>query len=213
MKRRHRGKILGIAALILTVFVIAGTSLASPNFEDECGGPGCHDTLGHTLSVNATGTIQAETGVPFVLIITAGSGAEAVSMQSESADNGEFTVSKDVVRDGDAEDTNANTGEIEASISFTPNSAGSFVIRIWTGSTGRIGRSSDVSVTVTQSTTTTTGTTTTTTTTGTTTTTDNGPSDEELIQIWEMMMTVFIPAAGVILVILGVAVIRRANAQ
>jgi hypothetical protein len=136
-------------------------------------------------------------------------------MQDGDGDNGEFTISTDVVRDGDAEDTDGDAGEIQASITFTPQSAGSYVIRIWTGSTGRIGTSVSLNVNVAEPTGPTTGPTTSTTppTTPTTTppTSPTTLTPEELMAIWELMMYTFTPAAAVILALLGWFVLRRAR--
>jgi hypothetical protein len=217
MKKQHRRMTLVIATLVISVFIMASSSLASPNFGANCGDTGCHTNAGTTLSTNATGTIQATRGVPFLLVIDAADGTEAISMQSGDADNAEFTISTDVVRDGDAEDTDGDAGEIHASITFTPQTVGSYVIRIWTGATGRIGTSVSLNVDVAEPTGPTTGPTTSTTpptSTPPTTTTPTGPTTltpEELMAIWELMMYTFTPAAAVILALLGWFVLRRAR--
>ena len=212
MKKQHRTMTLVIATLVISVFVMASGSFATPNSGDSCGDTGCHTNAGTTLSTNATGTIEATRGVSFLLIIDAGDGTEAISMQDGDADNGEFTISTDVIRDGDAEDTDGDTGEIQASITFTPQSAGSYVIRIWTGSTGRIGTSVSLNVNVAEPTGPTTGTTPPTSTPPTTTPTEPTTlTPEELIAIWELMMYTFTPAAAVILALLGWFVLRRAR--
>ncbi|MHA2072918.1 MAG: hypothetical protein ACW985_14220, partial [Candidatus Thorarchaeota archaeon] len=113
MKKQHRTMTLVVATLVISVFVMASGSFASPNFGADCGTSGCHTNAGTTLSTNATGTIEATRGVSFLLIIDAADGTEAISMQDGDADNGEFTISTDVVRDGDAEDTDGDTGEIQ----------------------------------------------------------------------------------------------------
>jgi hypothetical protein len=216
MKKQQRTMTLVIATLVFSVFVMASGSFASPNFGDNCGDTGCHTTLGTTLSTNATGTIEATRGVSFLLVINAGDGAGdsagAISMQDGEADNAEFTISDDVVEDGDAEDTNGNTGEIQASITFTPQTVGSFVIRIWSAATGGVGRSVDINVNVADATVTTSPPTTSPPT--TTTTTPTGPTTltpEELLAIWELMMYTITPAAAVILALLGYFVLRRAR--
>ncbi|MHA1937936.1 MAG: hypothetical protein ACXABV_02765 [Candidatus Thorarchaeota archaeon] len=212
MKKQHRRMTLVIATLVISVFIMASSSFAEPNFGANCGDTGCHTNAGTTLSVNATGTVQATRGVSFLLVIDAGDGTGAISMQDGDADNGEFTISDDVVEDGDPEDTNGNTGEIQASITFTPNTAGSYVIRIWTGSAGRIGTSVSVNVDVAEPTGPTTSTTPPTSTPPTTTPT--GPTTltpEELMAIWELMMYIITPASAVILALLGWFVLRRAR--
>ena len=211
MKKQHRRMTLVIATLVISVFIMASSSFASPNFGANCGQSGCHTNPGTTLSANATGTIQATVGVPFLLVIDAVDGAGAISMQSGDADNGEFTISDDVVRDGDAEDTDGDEGEIQAAITFTPQSAGSYVIRIWSGASGRIGMSVSLNVDVAENTLTTTPTTGTTPTTTTPPTTSTTPTPEELIAIWELMMYTITPAAAVILAVLGLFVLRRAR--
>jgi hypothetical protein len=213
MKKQHRRMTLVIATLVISVFVMASGSFASPNFGADCGSAGCHTNAGTTLSTNATGTIEATRGVSFLLIIDAGDGAGAISMQDGDADNGEFTISDDVVEDGDAEDTNGNSDEIQASITFTPQTAGSFVIRIWSGGSGRIGMSVSLNVNVAEPTGPTTSTTPPTST-PPTTTTPTGPTTltpEELIAIWELMMYIITPASAVILALLGWFVLRRAR--
>ncbi|MFX0056363.1 MAG: hypothetical protein ACFFAX_07335 [Promethearchaeota archaeon] len=208
MKKQHRRMTLVIATLVISVFILASSSFASPNFGATCGdSPSCHVNAGTTLSVNATGTVQATRGIPFLLVIDAGDGTEAVSMQSGDADNAEFTISVDVIRDGDAADTNGNTGEIDASVTFTPQTVGSYTIRIWTGAAGRIGTSVSVDVDVAENTLTTTN--------GTTPPTTTPPpttlTPEELMAIWELMMYTITPASAVILALLGVFVFRRAR--
>lgn len=204
---------LVIATLVISVFVMASGSFAAPGFNADCANTvGCHTTTDTTLSTNATGTIEATRGVSFLLIIDASHslvdpGDIAISIQDGVADNEEFTISDDIVVDGDAEDANGNIGEIQASITFTPRTVGSFVIRIWSAATGGIGRTADIDVNVSERTVT--GTTTTST---TTTTTPTGPTTltpEELIAIWELMMYTITPAAAVILALLGYFVLRR----
>jgi hypothetical protein len=211
MKKQHRRMTLVIATLVISVFILASSSFASPNFGANCGQSGCHTNPGTTLSTNATGTIQATMGVPFLLIIDAGDGVQAISMQSGDADNSEFTISQDVVRDDQAGDTNGIEREIQASITFTPKTVGSFVIRIWSGAEGRIGMSVSLNVDVAENTLTTSPTTGTTPTTTTTPTTPTTLTPEELIAIWELMMYTITPAAAVILAILGLLVLRRAR--
>ena len=208
MMKQHRKMTLVIATLVISVFIMAGSSFARPNFDPDCGSSGCHTTLGTTLSTNATGTIEATRGVSFLLIIDASDSTAdiAISIQDGVADNGEFTISDDVVYDGDAEDANGNEGEIQASITFTPQTVGSFVIRIWSAETGGVGRSVDINVDVAENTATTGTPPTTTTPTGPTT-----PTPEELMAIWELMMYTITPASAVILAILGLFVFRRAR--
>ena len=221
MRKDHRAVIFGLIALVVILAAGASLSLAHSDNTSECGT--CHATQGNvTLMSNATGTVDATVGQPFVLEISSTdpdlseSNDLAVKMVS-AADNDQFSYSITLVEDDDTGDTNANVGEIDFAVTITPLTAGSWTIRIWAASLSFHGLSIDVTVDVAGSTTTTTtGTTTTTTqttTTTTTTTTQTGLSNEQLVRIWEMMMMTFIPAAGILLVVIGVFVIRRANAQ
>ncbi|MFX1263300.1 MAG: hypothetical protein ACFFAZ_14560 [Promethearchaeota archaeon] len=212
MKKQHRRMTLVIATLVISVFILASSSFAIPDYNPNCAlQAGCHTTVGTTLSTNATGTIEATRGVSFLLIIDASDSTEhiAISIKDGVADNGEFTISDDVVWDGDAEDANGNVGEIQASITFTPRTVGSFVIRIWSAETGGVGRSVDINVDVAENTATTSPPTSTPPT--TTTPPPTTPSQEELIAIWELMMYTITPASAVVLAILGLFVLRRAR--
>ena len=211
MMKQHRRMTLVIATLVISVFIMAGSSFARPNFDPDCGTSGCHTTVGTTLSTNATETIEATRGVSFLLVVDASDSTAdiAISIQGGVADNGEFTISDDVVNDGDANDANGNEGEIQASITFTPKTVGSFVIRIWSAETGGIGRSVDIDVNVAENTATTSPPTSTPPT--TTTPPPTTPSQEELLAIWELMMYTITPASAVVLAILGLFVLRRAR--
>ncbi len=218
MRKDQRAMIF--AAIALAVITIAGASLSLAHSDNTNACGLCHTTPGNvTLSSNATGTVDATAGVSFVLEISSTdsdlseSDDLAVKILGSEADNDQFSYSITLVEDDGTGDSNANIGEIDFAVTVTPLAAGSWTIRIWAASLSFHGLSLDVSVNVAGSTTTTTtGTTTTTTTQTTTTTTQTGLSNEELILIWETMMMIFIPAAGIILIIVGIFVIRRANA-
>jgi len=215
MRKDQRAMLFGVIALVVIITAGASLSLAHSDNTNECNS--CHVTQGNvTLTSNATGTVDVTVGQPFVLEISSTdpdlveSDDLAVKILSDSEDNEQFSYSVMLVDDDGAGDLNANVGEIDFSVTITPLASGSWTIRIWAASLSFHGMSLDVSVSVADSTTTTTTGTTTQTTT-TTTTTQTGLSDEELIAVWETMMMTFIPAAGVILVVLGIFVIRRAN--
>lgn len=207
MRKKNQLGLLTVIFLFVIMFAASQFVGANPEYTQECSG--CHTTTGTLgLSSNATGTISATQYESFILTLTADGGSGALKIVSDWADNSEFTISTTLVEDNDATDDDDTVGVISVDVTFTPNSVGEFTIRVWVASTGLFATSLDVTVDVEQATTTPTVTTTTTTTTTETTPTDD---TQERIAIWEFMMMTLIPASGVILVLLGVIIIRRAN--
>ncbi|MFW9974675.1 MAG: hypothetical protein ACFFDQ_05400 [Candidatus Thorarchaeota archaeon] len=194
MKRNLTTELLVIMSFLLLLVAAASSVVASPNFSSECGSAGCHETFS-TLTLTTNSSVNAETGVPFVLQIDAGNGAEYVAIKSGWEDNDYFTISEPLVQDESTNDNNAADGEISVDVTFTPITNGTFTIRIWTAAGGDLARSFDVTVVVTGEP-------------GTTTPT-LPPTTVDLYEIWSMMM-IWVPvAAGLILVVLGYLAIKR----
>lgn len=172
-----KGTLLFITLGLIVLFGASAFSVnASPGQTSPCGN--CHNNTGVlVLTSNATGTVDATVGVPFVLVLnqtgySGGDSQVAIAMQSEWSDNAQFTFTEFSVVDGDAPDLNPTSDQVTVSITFTPSAAGSWTLRVWTaGKQGMVGTSLDVSVSVSDPITTTTTTTTTTTDTSSTTTT------------------------------------------
>jgi hypothetical protein len=171
---------LGLVALITAA---AFYVTAFPSQTNPCGN--CHTATGVlVLNSNATGTVDATVGVPFMLMVnqtgySGGDGKVAIAMRSSWSDNAQFSFTEFSVVDGDASDLNPTSDQVTVSFTLTPSAAGSWTIRIWaTGKQGMVGTSLDISVLVSDVATTTTTTTTPTTTstpidtTSTTTTTE-----------------------------------------
>ncbi|MFQ5832657.1 MAG: hypothetical protein ACE5H4_08150 [Candidatus Thorarchaeota archaeon] len=148
----------GIAlSLIVCVVLFAGASLALAHSGEtsECGI--CHTTTNVLiLTSNATGTVNAVTGKPFTLIVDStgysrGDNKVAISVQAGWADNNQFSFTPTEVMDGSGSDLNPTTDEVRASLSFTPQSVGSWTIRIYTAGKGDLSKALDISVSVTSS--------------------------------------------------------------
>jgi len=190
MKRNHIPKLVAVMSLLVLLVVATGSVIAHPEYTNECGGVGCHDTLS-TLTIATNSTVGAETGVSFTLQINAGNGADYVAIKGGWADNDYFTVSEPLVQDDSTNDTNPTDGEISVEITITPLTNGTFTLRIWTASGGDLAESFDVTVTVT----------------GESGTTPPPPVD--LYGIWSTMM-IWVPiTSGGILLILGYLAFRR----
>ncbi|MFX1579466.1 MAG: hypothetical protein ACFFBJ_07430, partial [Promethearchaeota archaeon] len=129
MKRNHITKLVVVLSFLVLVVAAASSVVAFPEYTNECGT--CHTTTG-TLTLSTNSTVDAETGEQFTLQIDAGNGAEYIAVKSGWADNDVFTISETLVEDGSPEDTNAAVGEISVDITFTPQTNGTYTIRIWT---------------------------------------------------------------------------------
>jgi len=216
-----KGELL-VVALGIVVLIAAGAFSveAFPSQTNPCGN--CHTSSGVlVLTSNATGTVDATVGVPFILVVnqtsySGGDGKVAIAMRPGWSDNAQFTFTEFSVEDGEASDLNPASDQVTVSFTLTPTAAGSWTIRLWTaGKSGMVGTSLDISVSVsaatTTTTTTTTGTTTTTTTTDTTsspTTTSTGtspttqPGDSTLL-------TMALAGVGAVIVIIVIAVVIK----
>ncbi|MFW9770317.1 MAG: hypothetical protein ACFFEM_15980 [Candidatus Thorarchaeota archaeon] len=198
MKRKHTMKIIMILGFLILSLGAVGSITAFDSQTNQCGTTGCHDTSGVlTLAANST-SVDATTGVPFVLQIDAGNGAAWLSIKAGWENNSAFTISDSHTQDGSAADTNAAAGEISVLVTFTPLSPGNLTIRIWTAAGGDLASTIDIDVSVTGQTI-------------TPTTTPPPDPGEQLYQIWVMLIWAAPIATAVILIILGVIAIRRTS--
>ena len=197
MKRKQKLVVVGTLFAVLTLFGLSTFSLAWPGQTDECST--CHINIGNLgLSSNITGSLNANVGDSFAVLFTADSGTGAIAIESTWVDNDQFFISHNLIEDNEPEDTNPTVGEITTEITFTPQAAGNFTIRIWAAGSSGESSSLDLEIDVSQATVTQTSTTTTTTTT----------EVDERVEIWYMMMYTVIPASAVVLVILGYLVLK-----
>jgi len=200
MKINRKARLLIILSLISTIFVAAPFAVSFTSQTNECSN--CHTSSGALdLSSNATGTVQAVSGVPFVLYFDA-AGSGALSIQSGWANNSQFSFSVQLVEDNSGDDLNANADEIEASITVTPLSDGTFTIRIWSAAAGALAISLDVSINVIQNTVTTS------TTPPTTTPTGQGDIDN-----WFITWIIMFSAMELVLIVLSLYIWRRARGR
>lgn len=194
-------KILMGLPIVIGVFVLllASSSLviASPGSTSECGTSGCHDDFNVIdLTSDATGTIDAIQGVNFTIQYTTDTSSDLLKVLGGWANNSQFLLYGNVVADNEVGDLNSADGIITADVTFTPLVPGTLTIRAWVATTGGIGDSLDVTVTVTENTSFTTPTTT-------------PPDDFDPIATWEFMMIVINPLAGVILILLAFIILRK----
>ncbi|MFX1580235.1 MAG: hypothetical protein ACFFBJ_11345 [Promethearchaeota archaeon] len=213
MKKRE----ICVVALGAVLLIAAGVFSveAFPTQTNPCGN--CHTTTGVlVLTSNATGTVDATVGVPFVLMLnqtgySGGDGKVAIAIRSGWSDNDQFSFTEQGVEDGVASDLNPTSDQVTVAIELTPLSAGSWTVRVWTaGKSGMVGTSLDISVAVSAATSTTTTPTTTeptssspttpTTSTGTSPPTQPGNPD---------IMTIALVGVGAIVVIIIIAVIAK----
>ncbi|MFX1483656.1 MAG: hypothetical protein ACFFCP_10745 [Promethearchaeota archaeon] len=159
MKKNQR--ITLTIALCASIILIAGaySAIGFPSRTQECSQ--CHTlTALMTISSNATGTVNAEVGTRFWLVINAASldtnpvtGSMAVKVYSGWADNSQFSFVDQAIIDNQAGDSNPNGVQITTTFNFTPLAAGSWTLRIWTaaakGDSGTISQKLDVPVLVT----------------------------------------------------------------
>ena len=122
-------------------------------------------------------------------MIQAGNGAEWIKVISSWEDNAQFAVSEIEVEDGSAQDNNAATGEISVDLAFTPLSAGTHSIRIWTAARDDLATSLDIVVTVTGE---------------SITTTETTPPPIDLVGTWWTLMIIVPIATAGILLVLGI---------
>ncbi|MHA2141870.1 MAG: hypothetical protein ACXADC_11360 [Candidatus Thorarchaeota archaeon] len=154
MKSGKKLAIILVFGFIVVGFVGAFSALAKPDYTGECGT--CHTTQTMTISSNATGTVDADLGIPFSLVVDASGGPAkagdtAVTVLSGWADNNQFSFTDQSILDNGAGDANSNLGEITVTFTFTPLATGTWTLRIWTAAKGDLSRSLSVTVSVTSS--------------------------------------------------------------
>ena len=128
----------------MCTFLFLGTYsvLGHSGYTAECNT--CHTTQTLVISSNATGTVNAEVGTAFTLIVDASGstsnkdGDFAVSIRGGWADNDQFSFTAQEVLDQGANDLNAAQKQIQASFSFTPQAAGTWTLRIWCAAKGKL---------------------------------------------------------------------------
>ncbi len=195
-------KIVSITAIsFILIIIVSGAFLAIgfPDQTSEC--DVCHtNTSVLILTSNATGTVEAVNGVPFVISINGSNGVEALKIVSDWADNSKFSFSLMQISDGDPDDSDADTGEISVDISVTPLETGSFTIRIWVAAPGQLSASLDVSVDVSENTSSTTP---------TTSTTTSATPTQDPVETWTSLMLTINPIVAVVLIVLGFVLFKR----
>lgn len=147
-------KLLVVALGLIVLLAAAAFSVEAPPFQtNPCGT--CHINTGVLiLTSNATGTVDAIIGVPFVLIVnqtgySGGDGRVAIGLRPDWPDNMQFSFVEEGVKDGDVSDLNPTADQVTVSFTLTPLTEGSWTVRIWTaGAQGMIGTSLDISVSV-----------------------------------------------------------------
>lgn len=72
-----------------------------------------------------------------------------MSIESSWADNDQFSFTPTSIQDNGAGDLNSNLNQISISVDFTPLSAGTFTLRIWTAGKNDVAGNLDVTVSVT----------------------------------------------------------------
>lgn len=155
-----KGELLVVVLGLGVLLAAAAFSVEAPPFQtNPCGT--CHVNTGVLiLSSNATGTVNATVGVPFVLIVNqtgyvGGDGRVAIGLRPDWPDNMQFSFVEQGVKDGDVSDLNPTADQVTVSFTLTPLTEGSWTVRIWTaGAQGMIGTSLDISVSVSDATTT-----------------------------------------------------------
>ncbi|MFX0055798.1 MAG: hypothetical protein ACFFAX_16065, partial [Promethearchaeota archaeon] len=146
-----------IAFCFLAIGLVgAYTALGKPDYTAECGT--CHTTSPSdvTISSNATGTVDADLGSQFSLVVSSSSAATkagdtATAVLSGWADNNQFSFTDQSILDNDPGDTNSNIGQMTVTFAFTPIAVGTWTLRIWAAAKGGHSASLDVTVSVTSS--------------------------------------------------------------
>lgn len=202
MKTKALKKVLIVTCFLALIAAGATTALGFPTSDTECGNSGCHDTQDVlTISSNATGTVEATLGVPFILVVDASNGANTIKIVSDWANNDQFTFSSTQVEDDDTDDIDTDSGQISAEVSITPNAVGSHTIRIWVAAGGDLARSLDVTVDVEENTDTT----------FTPTPTPTTPTEPttDPVETWTTLMYLFNAITAVVLVVLAIIMLKR----
>ncbi|MHA2300263.1 MAG: hypothetical protein ACXACD_04845 [Candidatus Thorarchaeota archaeon] len=148
-----------ILALCFSIILFSGAtfSLGKADYTLECGGGTCHTDYSLFISSNATGTVDADLGTPFTLVIDAwgysGSkaGNMATAVKTGWMDNDQFSFTSQSISDNDPADTDANIGQMTTTWIFTPQSVGNWNIRIHVAAKGGLSQNLTVPVAVTSS--------------------------------------------------------------
>ncbi|MDF1538920.1 MAG: hypothetical protein P1Q69_08455 [Candidatus Thorarchaeota archaeon] len=202
MKAILSKKILLVTCFLTLVVAGASSALAFPSNNTNC--DGCHITTDVlTLTSNATGTVDATVGVPFVLSLNAADGVELLKIVSALENNDQFTFSLSEVEDNGDDDASTDAGVVNVDVTVTPLAAGTFTIRIWVAAPSQLSKSLDISVDVSENTDTT-FTPTPTPTTPTETTTDP-------IETWRTMMYLLNPIVAVMLIVFAFVIFKRSK--
>ncbi|MHA2192140.1 MAG: hypothetical protein ACXAAR_01795 [Candidatus Thorarchaeota archaeon] len=156
MKSSKKLTIILVFSFLAIGLTSAYTALAKADYTAECGT--CHDTSPTevTISSNATGTVNADLGTPFSLVVDSSSSATkagdtATTVLSGWAENNQFSFTDQSISDNDPEDTNSNLGQMTVTFTFTPIAVGTWTLRIWAAAKGGHAASLDVTVSVTSS--------------------------------------------------------------
>lgn len=204
MKAKLAKRVLLVTCFLALLIAGASTALAFPSNDSNC--DTCHTTTDVlTLTSNATGTVDASYGVPFVLSLDGADGVDILKIVSGLENNVNFTFSVSEIDDNSDDDTNTDAGAISVDVTVTPLSVGTFTIRIWAAASSQLSKSLDITVDVAENTDTTfTPPTTTTPTSPTETTTDP-------VETWQTLMWLFNAIAAVMLVVFAFVIIKRSK--
>jgi len=201
MKAKLAKRVLLVTCFLALLIAGASTALAFPSNDNNC--DSCHTTTDVlTLTSNATGTVDASYGVPFVLSLDGADGVDLLKIVSGLENNVNFTFSLSEIEDNGDDDTNTDEGAISVDVTVTPLSVGTFTIRIWAAASSQLSKSLDITVDVAENTDTTF--TPPTTTTPTETTTDP-------VETWQTLMWLFNAIAAVMLVVFAIVIIKRSK--
>ncbi|MFW9847756.1 MAG: hypothetical protein ACFFF4_01365 [Candidatus Thorarchaeota archaeon] len=205
MKLKLVKRVLLVTGFLALFVASASMALAFPSQENEC--DQCHtNTSVLTLTSNATGTVDATVGVPFVLQLDASNGAEIIKIVSAWENNDQFGFSVMQIDDGSGDDGDAGTGEITVDLTVTPLSQGTYTILVFTAAASQLSARLEVSVDVAENT----DTTLTTTPTPTTSTSPTVPTTDP-VETWTMLMYLFNGIAVVVLIVFAIIMLKRTN--
>lgn len=204
MKLKLVKRVLLVTSFLALFVASASMALAFPSQTNEC--DSCHtNTSVLTLTSNATGTVDAIVGVPFVLQVDASNGAETIKIVSSWENNDQFTFSVMQIDDGSGDDTDSGAGEILVDLTITPLSQGTFTVLMFTAAASQLSARLELTVDVAENTDTTFTTPTTTTPTETTPTI---PTTNP-IDTWTTLMYLFNGIAAVVLVVFAIIMLKR----
>ncbi|TFH00134.1 hypothetical protein E4H12_00005, partial [Candidatus Thorarchaeota archaeon] len=135
INRAIRSKLVITGVFALIIFLVVGSTFATPGLTSECGSPGCHTVNpSFTMSSNSTGVAMVR--VPFTLRInatkpTVGGTNFYLSLQVGWADNDYFNFTPAAILDNSAGDLNPANFIITHDFTFTPESSGNYTIKAW----------------------------------------------------------------------------------